>query len=104
MCIRERKRRQEGEGLPAIGATTAMDADPIVMLIVRLLAAASVADNRIVFANGASPDDFVAVCSPIGFELVGWGGKWDKENRRSSGLCPGRRPSQDLSPKRSPPS
>jgi hypothetical protein len=56
------------------------------MLIVRLLAAASLADDRIMFTNGASPDDFVAVCSPIGFQLVGRGGKWDKENRSSSGL------------------
>jgi hypothetical protein len=87
--VRERKPWQEGEGVPATGATTATDADPVVMLVVRLLAAASVADDRIVFANGASPDDFVAVCSPIGFELVGRSGKWDKENRSSSGLRPG---------------
>ena len=89
MGVRERKPRQEGEGFAATVAEAAPDPNPVMMLVVRLLAAVSVADDRIVFANGASPNDFVAVCSPIGFELVGWGGKWDKENRSSSGLCPG---------------
>jgi hypothetical protein len=43
--VRERKQREEGEGLPAIGAATAPDPNPIVMFIVGLLAAASVADD-----------------------------------------------------------
>jgi hypothetical protein len=88
--VRERKRWQEGEGLAATGATTATDPDPIVMLIVRLLAAASMADNRIAFTLGTSPqDNLVTAFGPIGFELVRRGRKWDKENRSSSGLCPG---------------
>ena len=73
------------------------------MLIVRLLAAASVADYRIAFANGASPqDDLVAVPGPIGFQLVRRGGKWDKKNRSSSGLCSGIDLAKALSRKRSP--
>jgi hypothetical protein len=52
--VRERKWRQEGEGLRATRTATAPDPNPIVMLIVRLLAAASVADDRITFTNGAS--------------------------------------------------
>jgi hypothetical protein len=32
--VRERKHRQEGEGLPEIGAATAPDRNPIVMFIV----------------------------------------------------------------------
>ena len=96
--VRERKRWQEGEGLPASGATTATDPDPIVMLIVRLLAAAAMADDRIVFTLGTSPqDDLVAAFGPVGFELVRRGRKWDKENRSSSGLCP------DVDPPRSKP-
>ena len=88
--VRERKQRQEGEGLPATGAATAPDPNPVVMFIVRLLAAASVADDRIAFTNRASPqNDLGAARGPIGFELVRRGGKWDKENRSSSGLCPG---------------
>jgi hypothetical protein len=43
--VRERKQRQEGEGSLATGAATATNANPIVMLIMRLLAAASVADD-----------------------------------------------------------
>ena len=59
------------------------------MLIVRLLAAASVADDRIVFASGASPkNDLGTARGPIRFELVRWGRKWDKKNRSSLGLCP----------------
>ena len=86
--VRERKQRQEGEGLPATRAATATDADPIVVFIMRLLAAASMADDRIAFTSGASPqDDFGAVRRPIGFELVRRDGKWDKQNRRSLGFC-----------------
>jgi hypothetical protein len=53
--VRERKRWQQGEGLSATGATTATDPDPIVMFIVRLLAAESMADDRIAFTLGTSP-------------------------------------------------
>jgi hypothetical protein len=65
------------------------NANPIVMLIMRLLAAASVADDRIALTNRASPqDDFGAARGPIRFELVPRGAKWDKQNRSSWGLCP----------------
>jgi hypothetical protein len=88
--VRERKQREEGEGLLATGAVTALDPDPIVMFIVGLLAAASMADDRIAFTPGTSPqDDLLAAFGPIGFEFVRRGRKWDKENRSSSGLCPG---------------
>jgi hypothetical protein len=90
MRVRGRKGRKESKSLLASGAATATDPDPVVMLIVGLLAAASVADDRIAFTNGASPqDDVFTACGPVGFELVLWNGKWDKENRSSSGLCPG---------------
>ena len=88
MGVRERKQRQEGEGLSATVAATAPDLDPIMVFIVRLLAAVPMADDRIAFTSGASPqDDFGAACRPIGFELVWRDGKWDKQNRRSLGLC-----------------
>ena len=88
--VRERKGRQEGKGLLAGRAATATDFDPVVMLIVRLLRAAPMANDQVALTNGASPqDDFVAVFSPIGFKLVRRGRKWDKKNRSSSGLCLG---------------
>jgi hypothetical protein len=100
--VRERKQRQEGEGLPATGAATASDPDPVVMLVVRLLVAASMADDRIARTNRASPqDDFGAVRRPIRFELVRRDGKWDKQNRRSLGLCSPALTSQDRSRRRS---
>jgi hypothetical protein len=55
-----------------------------------LLAAASMADNRTTFTNGAlRQDDLIAVPGPISFELVRRDRKWDKENRNSQGFCPG---------------
>ena len=87
MRIRERKQREESEGLPASWAATATDTDPIMILIVRLLAATAVADDRIPFTFRALPQDLVAVSGPISFKLVRLRRKWDKENRSSLGLC-----------------
>jgi hypothetical protein len=90
MGVRERKQREEGEGLPATGAATATDPDPVVVFIVGLLAAASMTDDRIAFTNRASPqDDFRAARGPLRFELVRRGRKWDKRNRSLLELCPG---------------
>jgi hypothetical protein len=90
MRVRERKQRQESEGLSAIRAATATDLNPVVILIVSLLAAASVADNRTTFTNGAlRQDDLIAVSGPVSFEVVRRGKKWDKENRNSQGFCSG---------------
>jgi len=82
--VRERKRRKEGEGLPATAAATAPDLNPVVVCIVRLLAAASVADDQIASTNRASPHDAVgAALGPLCFELVCRDAKWDKQNRSS---------------------
>ena len=82
--VGERERGKEGEGLSATRAKAASDPNPVVMFIVRLLAAPPVADDRIAFTNRASPqDELVAVCGPIGFEFVRRSGKWDKKNRDS---------------------
>jgi hypothetical protein len=90
MGVRERKQREEGEGLPATGAATAPDPDPVVVFIVGLLAASSMADDRIAFTNRASPqDDSRAVRGPLRFELVRRDRKWDKRNRSLLELCPG---------------
>jgi len=102
--VRERKRRQEGESLLATGTTTTTDPDPVVVLIVRLFAATPVADDRIAFTNRApSQDDPVAVFGPVGFQLVRWGGKWDKKNRSSAGLYSGIDLAKDLSRSGAPP-
>jgi len=55
MRVRERQQWEESEDLPANWAATTTDANPIVILIVRLLAAAAVADDRIPFTGRASP-------------------------------------------------
>ncbi len=103
LSVRGRKQRQEGEGLPATGTATAPNPDPIVVFVMRLLAAASVADDRIALTNRASPqDDFGAARGPIRFELVRRNAKWDKQNRSSSGLCPPALTRQDRSRKPSP--
>ena len=71
------------------------------MFIMRLLATTSVADDRITFTSGTSPQNNLgATRGPIRFELVRRCGKWDKQNRTSLELCPGLT-CQDLSRKRS---
>src|SRR5260370_11511853 len=57
MRVGKRKPRQEGEGLSTTGAATATDANPVVVFIVRLLAAASMADARIAFPSRGAPPD-----------------------------------------------
>ncbi len=79
----------------------ATDANPIVMFIMRLLATASVADDRITFTSRTSPQNNLgATHGPIRFQLVRRCGKWDKQNRTSLEFCPGLT-CQDLSRKRS---
>ena len=51
MRVRKREHRKKSKGRPAIGAAAAMDPDPVMMLVVRLLAATSVANDRIAFTN-----------------------------------------------------
>jgi hypothetical protein len=85
----ERKQWKKREGPPATRAATAADANPVVMRIVRLLAAVSVADDRIALTNRASPQDDFRARGPIRFELVRRDGKWDKRNRSLLELCPG---------------
>src|SRR5207245_7701096 len=102
MGVRERKPRQEGESLPAIGAAATADLNPVVMLVVCLLAAASMADDRIVLTNGALPQNGPGTTGrPIGFQLVRRDGKWDQENRILLELCLGTSTCQDLRRKRS---
>ena len=89
MRVRAREQGKKGESLPATGAATTTDVDPVVVFIVGLLAAAPMADDGIAFTSGASArDDFGTAHGPLRFELVRRGGKWDKQNRSSSGLCP----------------
>jgi len=55
----------------------------------RLLAAASVANDRINFTcRTSSQNNLGAARGPIRFELVRRCGKWDKKNRSSLELCP----------------
>ena len=54
MRVRKREQREKGEGLSATSAAAAMDPNPVVMLIVSLLAATAVTNDRIPFTNGAS--------------------------------------------------
>ena len=84
--VRERKQWKKSESLPATGTATATNVNPIVMLIMRLLAAASVTDDRINFTRWASPQNNLgAARGPLCFELVRRDRKWDKQNRSSLG-------------------
>jgi hypothetical protein len=54
MRVGQRKHRQKGERPSASDTAAPANPDPIVMLIVRLLAPSPMANNRILFANRAS--------------------------------------------------
>ena len=82
--VGQRERGKQGEGLPATRAKSASDPNPVVMFIVRLLAPPTVTNDRIAFTNRASPQhDVLGVASPVGFERVWRGRKWDKQYRGS---------------------
>ena len=90
MRVGERKQREEGECFSATRTAPPTDLDPVMMLVVCLLATATVTDDGIAFANRTSPQqNLLAVARPIGFDLVWRGRKWDKKNRSSWGLPPG---------------
>jgi hypothetical protein len=56
------------------------------MLVMRLLAAAPVADNRIALTSWTMAyDNFVAAFRPVGGKRVQWRGSWDKEDRYLKG-------------------
>jgi len=82
--VRKGKQGKQGEGLSTTLAKPAPDPNPVVIFIMCLLAPTTVTDDGIAFANGTSPQqDLLAVASPIGFDLVWQGRKWDKKNRTS---------------------
>jgi hypothetical protein len=81
MGIREREQREEGECPSTKRTKPPSDFNPVVVFIVRLLATATVADNRIAFTQRTSAQQHVAVVLPVGFGLARRGRKWDKNNR-----------------------
>jgi len=86
MAVGRREGRQERERLVAPVAQAAANPDPVVVFVMRLLAAAAVADDGVLGTNrAAARDDFRA--GPIRFEVVLRGRKWDKQNRSTEGFA-----------------
>jgi hypothetical protein len=54
MRVGQRKHRQKGEGPSASDTAAPANPDPIVMLVVRLLAPPTMTNDRILFTNRAS--------------------------------------------------
>jgi hypothetical protein len=82
MAVGRRKGRQEGERLAAPVAKAATNPDPIMVLIVRLFAAAAMTNDGILSANRAmAQDDLHAGLGPIGIEVELRRREWDKQNR-----------------------
>ena len=67
--VRGREGRQEGEGLVARFTTAAPHPNPIVFLVMSLLAAAAVANDRMAPTQGALARDTPSL-GPIGLEVV----------------------------------
>lgn len=88
MAVGRRERREESERLPAPVTNAAPNPDPIMLLVMRLFAAAAVTDDGVLGANrAAAQDDFGPRLGPIGFEVVLRGRKWDKQNRSNEGFA-----------------
>ena len=99
MRVWEREHRKKSKRRPAIGAATAMNPNPVVILVVRLLAAAAMTNDRITFTNRTPAYDvFVAVFRPVDFKLFRRNGDWDKEDRNRKGAS-----QTDVDPPRSQP-
>jgi len=88
VAVGRREGRQEREGLVTAIADATANPDPIVMFVMRLFAAAAMADDRVLGADRATAqDDFRGCLGPIGFEVVLRGRKWDKQNRSNEGFA-----------------
>ena len=76
------EQREEGECRPTKMTTPASNPNPVVVLIVRLLATVAVTDDGIAFTQRASSQQaLLAVARPVAFDLARRGRKWDKNNR-----------------------
>ena len=88
MAVGRREGRQERERLVAPVAQAAADPDPVVVFVMRLLAAAAMADDGVLGTNrAAAREDFRVGLGPIGFEVELRGQKWDKQNRSAEGFA-----------------
>ncbi len=86
LSVRKREQRKESERLTAPSAAAPSNPDPIVMLVVRLLAATPVVNDRIPFADRASAyDDLVRTFRPLGGKLIQRREDWEKEDHRRKG-------------------
>ena len=84
--VREREGRQEGEGLVARFTTAAPHPNPIVFLVMSLLAAAAVANDGIAQTQGALARNLPRF-GPIHLEVVLRGRKCDKQSRSTWGFA-----------------
>ena len=104
VCVGKRKRRQEGKGLATTVTDAAPDLNPVMMLIVSLLASAAVADNGVAIAHRASARNAAGTIGRPGrFQVELPGGKWDKENSSNGdsarvATCPDLKPKAESSP------
>jgi hypothetical protein len=97
--VGKRKQWKKCERNPAVGAAATPNPDPVVMLIVRLLAAMPVPNDRIALTDRTKAyDDLVAVVGPAGSKLLQPGRHWDKEDRYLKGAS-----LSDVDPPRSQP-
>jgi len=84
--VRKRKQRKKREGFPAVRAPATANPDPVVILVVRLLAAMTVPNNRVTLTDRTlAYDDLVAVVGPARSKLLRPGRCWDKEDRYLKG-------------------
>jgi hypothetical protein len=86
VTVGRREGRQKRERFVAPIAEAAANADPIVIFIMRLLAATAMANDGVLGANRAAAQDGFRP-GPVIFEVVLRGRKWDKQNRSAEGFA-----------------
>ncbi len=71
MRVSGRKQRQEGNRLPATSADASPDLNPVMVFVMSLFAAATMANDRVQQTNRASANDLLCAClRPIGFQVA----------------------------------
>ena len=101
MGVGQRENGKESEGQVAEVTDTAPNLNPVVTLVMSLLAAPAMPDDRIAQALRTAANDLSCTSRPVKVCLAMVYGKWDKENRTAMEALPRSGIFQDMRPEES---
>ncbi len=102
MGIRQGESGKESESMSAEFAEPAAVLDPVVTVVMRLLAPPAMTDERITQTQGTPAQDRFRTCRPVESQLAMIRRKWDKGNRTAWRLSYGAEPCQECASEREP--